>query len=106
MRRIATRFSMLALPAVSLAIAASASAQSLSTRIQGVMEQRAAEQQARYATRTSMLRTLMQTGITVNFDQTPAKEAFAYVKKVLGIDLVYRWSTDPGATSGIDPEMP
>lgn len=87
-------------------LATTASAQSLSERIQGVMQQRAAQQEAQFASRGSMLRALLRTGITVNFDQTPAKDAFAYVKRVLGIDLVYRWSTDPGATSGLDPEAP
>lgn len=87
-------------------LASTASAQSLSERIQGVMQQRAAQQEAQFASRGSMLRALLRTGITVNFDQTPAKDAFAYVKRVLGVDIVYRWSTDPGATSGLDPEAP
>jgi uncharacterized membrane protein YgcG len=48
----------------------------------------------------------MTTGISVKFDQTKAKEAFAYVRQLLGIDIVVRWSNDPGASDGLDPEMP
>jgi hypothetical protein len=70
------------------------------------MEQKAAQQQARYSSKASMIRTLLTTGITVNFEARPAKEAFDYVRQVLGMDIVYRWSTDPGAVSGLDPEAP
>jgi hypothetical protein len=48
----------------------------------------------------------MTTGISVKFDQTKAKDAFAYVRQLLGIDIVVRWSNDPGASDGIDPETP
>lgn len=97
---------VLASVGVASMVCAAVEAQSLSTRIQGVMQQRAAQQEVQYATRGTMLRALLRTGLTVNFDQTPAKEAFAFVKKALGTDIVFRWSTDPGATSGLDPETP
>lgn len=109
MRCIARRpgTSLLAAFAAVTSVAASASAQDLSTRIDAVLKQRAAQQAAdMHMTRGGMLRTLLSTGITVNFDATPAKDAFAYVKQLLGIDIVYRWSTDPGASGGIDPEAP
>ncbi len=96
----------LAILGVPALLAVTAHGQSLSTRIQGVMEQKAAQQQARYSSKASMIRTLLTTGITVNFEARPAKEAFDYVRQVLGMDIVYRWSTDPGAVSGLDPEAP
>lgn len=86
-----------------LAAAAPAVAQSLPNRIDGAIAQNGAP---RAASRGTILRTIMTTGISVKFDQTKAKEAFAYVRQLLGIDIVVRWSNDPGASDGLDPEMP
>ncbi|MFO0783176.1 MAG: hypothetical protein U0636_05785 [Phycisphaerales bacterium] len=90
-------------PAVLTAVAG---AQDLSTRIQAVMAQRAAQQQAQVATRAGMLRTLLRTGVSVDFQNTPAREAFAYLKQLLGMDIVFRWSDDPGASDGLTPDAP
>jgi hypothetical protein len=103
---IVTRHAGLAVAAVFAATAA-AHAQNLSDRINEVMRQRAAEQAAEYErTRGGMLRALLRTGITVNFEGMPAKQAFGVVKQMLKIDLEGRWSTDGGASGGLDPEAP
>ena len=86
-----------------LAATAPAVAQSLPNRIDGAIAQNGAP---RAASRGTILRTIMTTGISVKFDQTKAKDAFAYVRQLLGIDIVVRWSNDPGASDGIDPETP
>jgi uncharacterized membrane protein YgcG len=86
-----------------LAATVTAVAQSLPNRIDSAVAQNGAP---RAASKGTILRTIMNTGISVKFDQTKAKDAFAYVRQLLGIDIVVRWSTDPGASDGIDPETP
>jgi hypothetical protein len=84
-------------------LASPAVAQSLSERINAVTEQRAAQQNL---SKQGLLRALISTGVSVRFSETPAKEAFAYLKQLTGADLVVRWSSDPGASDGFDPEAP
>ena len=84
-------------------VATSASAQSLGERIAIVGQQRQAE---RAATKMGILRVLLTTGVSVKFDQTKAKDAFAYLRQLLGVQMLVRWSDDPGASDGFDPETP
>jgi uncharacterized membrane protein YgcG len=86
-----------------LAATVPAAAQSLPNRIDSAVAQNGAP---RAASKGTILRTIMTTAISVKFDQTKAKDAFAYVRQLLGIDIVVRWSNDPGASDGIDPETP
>ncbi|MBU3684772.1 MAG: hypothetical protein FGM39_12310, partial [Phycisphaerales bacterium] len=88
---------------VAAGLAAAAEAQSLSERINAVTEQRAAQQNL---SKSGLLRALISTGVSVRFSETPAKEAFAYLKQLTGVDLTVRWSSDPGASDGFDPEAP
>ena len=81
--------------------AAPVGAQSLSERINTVIAQR---QNQVVTAKGPILRALLTTGISVHFEQTKAKEAFAYFKQLLGAEMVVRWSDDPGANSGLDPE--
>ena len=88
---------------VAAGLAASSGAQSLSERINAVTEQRAAQQNL---SKMGLLRALISTGVSVRFSETPAKEAFAYFKQLTGVDVTVRWSSDPGASDGFDPEAP
>ena len=65
---------------VAAGLAAAAEAQSLSERINAVTEQRAAQQNL---SKSGLLRALISTGVSVRFSETPAKEAFAYLKQLL-----------------------
>src|SRR5688572_31739410 len=53
--------------------------------------------------RARLLGMLEFRGVTVHFDQTPAREAFATLKRLARIPLVVRWKTDV-VTLGIDPD--
>jgi len=98
--RIQTSISAVLGLATLLAVAP-ASAQNLSERINTVLEQRAAKQAT---AKGPILRSLLTTSVSVKFDQTKAKEAFAYLKQLINVEMVVRWSDDPGASDGLDPE--
>ena len=84
-------------------VAAPASAQTMSERIAIVSQQRQAQ---RAQSKAGVLRAILTTGVSVKFQETKAKEAFEYLKSLLGVQMVVRWSNDPGASDGIDPETP
>ena len=92
------------------AITAPASSQTLTDRIAAIKKQRAAEQAAAQ-TRTELgpkaklLQSLLYHKLTVNFDQTPARDVFDYLATTLGVNLIARYSDDTIA-HGIDPETP
>ena len=86
---------------VTLVAVAPASGQNLSERINTVLEQRATKQAT---AKGPILRALLTTSISVKFEDTKAKEAFAYLKQLIGVEMVVRWSDDPGAGDGLDPE--
>lgn len=88
--------------AAAIAAAGSVHAQDLSERIRVVTEQRAAQQQL---PKGALLRALLGTKVSVRFQETPAKEAFEYLERLMGIDLTVRWSSDRVA-DGFDPEAP
>ncbi len=46
---------------------------------------------------------LMHAEVTVDFDETPAKEALAYLQEVLQVQMLVRWQSDKNPT-GMDPE--
>ena len=100
MMRIQTTLSAM-LGLATLVAAAPASGQNLSERINTVLEQRAAKQAT---AKGPILRALLTTSISVKFEDTKAKEAFAYLKQLIGVEMVVRWSDDPGAGDGLDPE--
>jgi uncharacterized membrane protein YgcG len=78
--------------------------QSLSDRIDYVMQQRS-QVQTQGATKSHLLSVLMYTDVTVQFQETPAREAFNYLQTLLGIHIVGRYSDDK-IGYGIDPETP
>ncbi len=45
---------------------------------------------------------LTHTEITIDFDETPAKEALAYIQDVLQVQMLVRWQSDKNPT-GMDP---
>ena len=94
---------LLAASLLSLAAAAPCLGQSLSTRLEGVAAQR---QQSAAQTKAGLLGALLYGKVSADFNETPAKDAFEYLKTVLGVPLVVRYDTDRNATSGIDPDAP
>ncbi len=93
-----------ALTGTCLLMASPALGQSLSDRINYVMQQRA-EAQTRSLSMGQMLSVLMYTDITVEFQETSAREAFNYLQTVLGVPIIGRYSDDK-AGHGIDPDTP
>ena len=87
-----------------LIMAATASGQNLSDRIAAVARQRQADS-ARNNTQANLLGALLYSDVSVDFDETPARDAFTYLKQVMGVDLVVRYSDDRSGM-GIDPETP
>ena len=46
---------------------------------------------------------LLHTEISIDFDETPAKDALKYIQQVVGVQMVSRWLTEKNST-GMDPE--
>ena len=97
-----TRVAMLALACLGAAPGL-AFGQSLSERAAIVTQQRAA---ATAASKATVLRTLLATGLSVDFQETKARDAFEWLRKTLKVDMVVRWSDDRNPGDGIDPEAP
>ncbi len=76
--------------------------QSLSDRIEHVMQKRA-QAQRRDSSKAHMLSVLLYTDITVQLQETPARDAISYLQTVLGINIIGRYSDDK-VGFGIDPE--
>ncbi|MAH66297.1 MAG: hypothetical protein CMJ27_07885, partial [Phycisphaerae bacterium] len=107
MQKITNRLSLVAILAAGIAPAwtcDSALGQNLSERIRAVAKQREAEA-SRDTTQAALLGALIYTDISVDFDETPAREAFDYLRQILGVDLVVRYNDDRSGM-GIDPEAP
>ncbi len=94
----------LAFAGACLLLCSPAFGQSLSERIDHVMQQRA-RAQSRSSNKAHMLSVLLYTDITVQFQETPAREAINYLQTVLGINIIGRYSDDK-IGFGIDPETP
>jgi hypothetical protein len=86
-------------------LAASAWGQSLSERLDGVAKQRQAAA-ANDRSKATLLGTLLYQRLSADFTDTPARDAFDYIRTVMGVPLVVRYDTDRNATSGIDPQTP
>ena len=90
-------------------LTAPASSQTLTERIATIKKQRAAEQAAvqmkEPGPKAKLLQSLLYEKLTVNFDQTPARDVFDYLATTLGVNLIARYSDDTIA-HGIDPETP
>ncbi len=95
---------VLAFAGACLLLCSPAFGQSLSERIDHVMQQRA-RAQSRSSNKAHMLSVLLYTDITVQFQETPAREAINYLQTVLGINIIGRYSDDK-VGFGIDPETP
>jgi hypothetical protein len=80
-----------------------ASAQGLSERVRAVAEQR--QEAARNdMSRGRLLGALLYTDVTANFENTPAKTAFEFIGKQLGVPFIVRFAGE-GGSDGIDPEL-
>lgn len=86
-------------------IGGTAFAQSLSTRLQGVAEQQRSAQANKSTGRAQQLGALLYTDITVNFRETPVREAIQFISDTLGIPIVGRYTSDRSG-SGLDPDAP
>ncbi len=108
MRRITTLYlaaAMAALPA-GLVPAPEAAAQTLRQRIDAVKEKR--EQQARRGARdhrVEILQALYYTDVTILFQETPARDAFEFIRTALGVNMVVHYADGPTGI-GIEPDMP
>ncbi|MEE2972326.1 MAG: hypothetical protein VX672_04305 [Planctomycetota bacterium] len=87
-----------------LSLLTSASAQNLSDRIAEVARQRQARA-SKDSSQSALLGALLYKDISVDFDETPARDAFDYIKSLLGQDIVVRYN-DGRSGLGIDPETP
>lgn len=97
---------LLAITAGSILLASTgAFGQSLSERYKHVMQKRMAAQ-ANNTSKAQMLGTLLYTDMTVEFQETPARDVFDFLQTTLGINILPRYIDDRGAFSGIDPETP
>ena len=85
-------------------LAGGASAQNLKDRIDHVMQKRIAAQNNN-TSKAAMLGALLYTDITVQFQDTPGREAINYLQTALGINLVGRYNDDRTGI-GLDPEAP
>ncbi len=94
----------LALVGLGVLLGSPALGQSLSERINYVMQQRS-QAQSRNTSKGYMLSVLLYTDLTVQFAETPAREAFNYLQTILGINIIGRYSDDR-IGFGIDPETP
>ena len=94
----------LALAGFSLLICTPAFGQNLSERIDYVMQQRA-RAESRNTSKAHMLSVLLYTDVTVQFPETPARDAINYLQTILGINIIGRYSDDRTG-EGIDPETP
>lgn len=79
-------------------------AQGLKERINHVMNKKV-EQQSRSSSKAEILGRVMLTNISVDFHETPARDAFNYIETLLGINMTGRYSDDRTGF-GIDPELP
>jgi hypothetical protein len=86
-------------------LASSASGQSLGDRLAAVAQIQQDTSQSRMASsRAQLLGALLYTDITVDFAETPVREAINYVKQQIGANIIARYSDDRNASSGIDPD--
>lgn len=99
------RLGLVAISLASATLASSAVAQSLSTRLQGVAEQQRSAQAAQATGKAQLLGALLYTDLTVNFRETPAREAIQFISDALNAPIVGRYISDRAGT-GIDPDAP
>ncbi|MCH7663931.1 MAG: hypothetical protein IH859_08710 [Chloroflexi bacterium] len=88
------------------ALATPAQGQALSERIAAVKAEKARQAEAaKPKPKVKILQSLLYTKLSVNFDKTPSRDAFEYIKTALGINLIVRYLDDE-VGHGIDPQTP
>jgi uncharacterized membrane protein YgcG len=103
---LASRTLILATSSAALLPMSDAGAQSLSTRVEHVMQQRS-RAQANNQSKSHLLSVLLYTDVSVQFNETPLRDVMKYLETVLGINLAPRYSDDRNANgAGMDPEAP
>lgn len=88
-----------------VAAASAAHGQGLSGAIDAVMQQRAAEAAASdmQTAKPQILGALLGTPLSVDFSETPARDAFEFIRKALGVQMVVHYRGDR-FPDGIDPQ--
>jgi uncharacterized membrane protein YgcG len=105
-RALTSRTLIFAASSVSLLVSSGAAAQSLSQRIDHVMQQRSAAA-ATNNSKSHLLSTLLYTDVSAQFSETPLRDVMKYLETVLGINLAPRYSDDRNANGeGMDPDAP
>jgi hypothetical protein len=89
--------------ALPLAAATAAGAQTLSQRIDAVMQTQRAPRAHRES--AGRILTVLREPLTVRFDRTPARAALEHLRTALGVEIIVRYADDPSG-SGIDPQTP
>jgi uncharacterized membrane protein YgcG len=95
---------MVALAGCTTLIASQAQAQNLKDRIDHVMQERSTAE-ANNTSKAGMLGALLYSDVSVQFQETPTRDAINYLQTVLGINLVGRYNDDKTG-AGLDPEAP
>jgi uncharacterized membrane protein YgcG len=96
------RFALIMLGA-GLLVSTTALGQNLDERIRYVMNKRA-QQEAQNTSKSHMLSVLLYSDVTVEFEDTTARDAINYLQTVLNINIIGRYNDDRNAYSGIDPD--
>jgi uncharacterized membrane protein YgcG len=78
--------------------------QNLGDRFRGVAEEQRRQLADRNSTRAQIFGALVYTDITVEFNETTAREAIEYLRTQMGVPIVVRWITDRNQTAGVDPD--
>ncbi|MCZ6835915.1 MAG: hypothetical protein O7G85_09090 [Planctomycetota bacterium] len=100
---------ILLIASLGLALNSTAQGQSLQDRINHVKKQRANQQAGKNDSNSPqrMLGVLLYTDISVNFQESKARDVFAYLATRLDLTIIGRYSDDKNAEGyGIDPEAP
>lgn len=92
----------LVIAALALATAGGAAGQSLDQR---VLDLRRRQQQREVDQQVTILQALLYEELSVEFDQSPARDVFDFIRTALGVNLIARYNEDLTG-SGIDPELP
>ncbi len=83
------------------------SGQTLAERIEAVRQKRAEQEAGRSKgpSKVQMLQVLFYKTLSVDFQETPARDVFDYLRTALGVNVIVRYADDP-VGHGIDPQKP
>ena len=94
---------MLIVAGCALLVTAPAFSQGLSSRISQTLQNRA-KAQAKSSDKSRMLSVLLYDDRSVQYNDTPARDAINHLQTILGINIIGRYLDDSGADGGLDPD--